>query len=140
VIGKKMEYKKKIRTLIRIYRESLTLKQRVSGLMKKRVKEALGYWNGSTEEYYNQAIVITATNDNGYWREYQKRQIYRDYRNEYEVDYREENRLKWNYKSIKSVYKKKYGKNYLPRLWSYCSDRGIEQIYIDDIIKREEDA
>lgn len=92
-----MSYKHKVRELIRKHRNPNKFAR-----YKHKVKKDLGFWNQHVEKYYNRATNYVRMNDG-----YQKTEKYKQYRREYETDYRNNNRIMWNYKSMKSIYKKK---------------------------------
>ena len=107
-------YKEKIRDTIRTLRKHERNKKKWKSLAKKEI----GYWNQYLEKYYKKAIIHTQLNDVS-----QKTSKYKEYRRKYEADYRNKYRVLHNYKSIKSIYKKKFGKKFQSHLDKYCEER-----------------
>ena len=120
-----MDYKEKIRSLIRLYRCIGTNTKQ----MKCFVVLNLGSWNQHIETYYKKAVTYTLSADN-----YQKTNKYKRYKKNYFRKYRSENRSKRNEDAIKCIYKKKYGDNWKAMYRQYLVKKDARMSKNKDIL------
>lgn len=109
-----MDYKQKIRSLVRLYRCIGTNKFK----MKSFVAINLGSWNQHIEQYYKKAVTNTQALDF-----YQKTNKYKKYKKNYFRKYQSENRTKRNEDAIRCIYKKKYGDKWEQMFQLYLQKR-----------------
>lgn len=109
-----MNYKQKIKSLIRLYRCIGTNQRR----MKSFVIINLGSWNQHLDKYYRRATIMTYALDF-----YQKGSKYKNYKKNYFRKYNAENRTKRNEDATKCIYKKKYGDNWEEMFKLYLQKR-----------------
>jgi hypothetical protein len=80
--------------------------------IKKLARVYFGYHKNFEELY--QKELVRQRSLRAYHSTQKKSTNYRNYKREYETSYRAKNRKKWNLKSVKCIYKKKF-----PTTWRY---------------------
>lgn len=141
-----MEYKLKVRKLIRKYRKkgikTFNYKQ---GLRKNYVKKHLGFWNQHVEDYYNKAAISIASLDSGYFmNRYRvdagfRAQVYKNSKKwkdantskvrAYNRKYSSKNKEKVRYSYFKSYYKKANTRHYKDLLLLACLKNNLVEYY-----------
>jgi hypothetical protein len=121
-----MNYKEKIRNLIRLYRWIGIDNKRK---MKDFVRFNLGFWNNESEEYYSKGVQHTLNND-----VYQKTSMYREYRRRYEKTYRQKHKASRSADVTICNYKKKYGDSWIDHYRHYLSKKERKMNYIPMVL------